>query len=86
MGATLKLGVQYRRLSIMATKCSGCGTVNVYLGSTLLKTVSLGASATTFRVVIPIETSSTVRSGTVTLKQASGGTKVTIDGLGIYLG
>src|SRR5205814_886281 len=85
-GATLRLGVQYRQLSVIATKCSGCGIVNVYLGSTLLKTVSLGASSTIFRAVIPIETSSTVRSGTVTIKQASGGTKVTIDGLGIYLG
>jgi hypothetical protein len=85
-GSTLKLAVVYRRLWVIATTCPGCGTVNVYRGSTLLKSVSLNSTSSVFRVPIPIETSSTVRSGTVTLKQASAGHKVTIEGLGIYLG
>jgi len=85
-GATLKLSVAYRRLYVIETTCSGCGTVSVYRGSTLLKSVSLNSSSSVFRTVIPIETSSTIRSGTVTLKQASAGHKVTIEGLGIYLG
>jgi hypothetical protein len=85
-GATLKLAVSYRRLYVIATKCSGCGFVNVYLGSTLLKSVNLSASTTTNRAVFPIEISSSIKSGTVTLKQSSAGNSVTIDGLGIYLG
>jgi hypothetical protein len=84
--ATLKLPATYRRLYLVATTCSGCGTVNVYFGSTLLKSVSLNASATTNRVIFSIDVSSTVKSGTVTLRQSSAGKKVTIDGLGIYLG
>ena len=32
-GATLKLPVAYRRLYLVATKCSGCGSVKVYRGS-----------------------------------------------------
>jgi hypothetical protein len=85
-GATLKLAATYRRLFILATKCSGCGTVNVYFGSTLLKSVSLDATTTANKVVISVETSSTVKSGTVTLRQSSSAKKVTIDGLGVYLG
>ncbi|MDQ1479657.1 MAG: hypothetical protein QOI44_518, partial [Actinomycetota bacterium] len=85
-GATLKLSVAYRRIYVIATKCSGCGFVNVYLGSTLLKSVDLSATATTNRAVFPIEISSTIKSGTITLKQSSAGRSVTVDGLGIYLG
>ncbi|MDQ1511130.1 MAG: phosphatidylinositol-3-phosphatase, partial [Actinomycetota bacterium] len=85
-GSTLKLSVDYRRLYLIATKCSGCGTVNVYRGSTLLKSVSLNSSSTVFRVPFGIEASSTVQSGTVTIKQASAGHKVTIEGLGVDLG
>jgi hypothetical protein len=85
-GATLKVSVAYRRLSVIATKCSGCGFVNVYLGSTFLKSVDLSATATTNRAVFLIEISSTIKSGTITLKQSSAGHSVTIDGLGIYLG
>jgi hypothetical protein len=85
-GATLKLSVAYRRLYLIATKCSGCGTVKVYRGSTLLQTVNLASSSSVFKVVVPIETSSTVRSGTVTVTQASAAHRVTIEGLGVYLG
>ena len=85
-GATLKLaGADYRRLSLVATTCSGCGTVKVYLGATLLKTVSLAASSTHHKVVIAIDTSASLRSGTITIKQASGGKPVTIEGLAIAL-
>lgn len=85
-GATLKrTGAKYRRLALVASTCSTCGTVKVYLGSTLLKTVSLKSSTTKRRVVIPIDLSASIRSGTVTLKQASGGKPVIIEGLAIGL-
>jgi hypothetical protein len=85
-GATLKLPVAYRRLYLVATKCSGCGSVKVYRGSTLLQTVNLASSSSVFKAVIPIEISSTLRTGTVTVTQASAGHRVTIEGLGVYLG
>jgi hypothetical protein len=85
-GATLKLaGADYKRLSLVATTCSGCGTVKVYLGTTLLKTVSLAASSTHRRQVIPIDVSTATKSGTITVKQASGGKPVIIEGLGVAL-
>lgn len=85
-GATLKrTGAKYRRLALVATTCSTCGTAKVYLGSTLLKTVSLKSSTTKRKVVIPIDVSASVRSGTITVKQASGGKPVIIEGLAIGL-
>jgi uncharacterized delta-60 repeat protein len=85
-GATLKrTGAKYRSLALVATTCSTCGTAKVYLGSTLLKTVSLKSSTTKRKVIIPIDVSASVRSGTITVKQASGGKAVIIEGLAIGL-
>jgi uncharacterized delta-60 repeat protein len=85
-GATLSLaGADYRHLALVATKCTGCGTVKVYRGSTLLATVKLAAGSTKHRVVIPIQNSATVLSGTIKIKIVSTGKPVTIDGLGISL-
>ena len=53
---------------------------------TLLQTVNLASSSSVFKAVIPIEISSTLRTGTVTVTQASAGHRVTIEGLGVYLG
>lgn len=85
-GATLALaGVDYRHLALVATTCSGCGTVKVYLGKTLLATVKLTSSKTRNRVVIPLDSSLTRLSGTVRVKVATGGKPVVIDGLGVSL-
>jgi hypothetical protein len=59
--------------------------VKVYRGSTLLATVKLAAGSTKHRVVIPIQNSATVLSGTIKIKIVSTGKPVTIDGLGISL-
>jgi hypothetical protein len=85
-GATLTLaGADYRHLALVATTCSGCGTVKVYLGKTLLATVKLTSGKTRNRVVIPIDASLTRLSGTVRVKVATAGKPVVIDGLGISL-
>ena len=78
--------VRYRRLFVVATKCPGAEVWSVYRARRGSRHVSLAARTTAHRVVIPVETSSTVKSGTVTLKESSAGHTVTIEGLGVLLG
>ncbi|MFC6237424.1 hypothetical protein [Longivirga aurantiaca] len=86
LGSSLSLaGADYRRLALVATTCAACGSVKVYRGSTLLTTISLVSATTKHRVVIPISGSSTIRSGTITVRQASSGKAVIIDGLVVAL-
>lgn len=82
-GVTMaRTGVQAKRLVLVATRCSTCGTVAVYMGSTLVANVNLAASTTQrgYHVALPVFGS--VRSGTVTIKVTSSGKTVQIDGLG----
>jgi hypothetical protein len=79
----VRASVLARRISIVATTCPTCGSVKVYWGSTLLRTVSLVSSTTVNRKVISIATFTTVRSGTVTVKVSTSGRKVLLDGLAI---
>jgi hypothetical protein len=84
LGATMtRAGVQARRIVLVATKCSTCGTVGVYLGTTLVGSVNLAASTTQRAVQITVAQLTTLRSGTVTIKVTSSGKTVQIDGLGI---
>ena len=85
-GATLRLtGVKYRRLSLLATTCSTCGTARVYLGSTQLKSINLASSTTKRAQVFTIDVSSALKGGTVTIRQSSGGKQVIIEGLAVGL-
>ena len=82
--ATLvRTSVQAKRISIVATTCPTCGSIRVYLGSTLLRSISLASSATVNRRVIAVAAFTTVRSGTLTLKVTTSGRMVRIDGLGV---
>ncbi|MEI7742828.1 MAG: hypothetical protein WCK58_03635 [Chloroflexota bacterium] len=82
LGARLaRTGVQARRIAIVVTTCPTCGKVSVYLGSTLLKTVSLVSATTVNKKVITIATFATVRTGTIAIKVVSSGKKVLVDGL-----
>lgn len=80
--STLRRTVAARRLALVATRCPGCGTVDVYLGSTLLRRLSLGASTTRRTQILAVANFASVRSGTVTIKVYSSGKPVTIEGLG----
>jgi hypothetical protein len=83
-GATLSLaGVQAKRISLVATTCSTCGTVQVFQGGTLLKKVRLTSRVEKTEQVISVANFSTVQTGTVTIKVASSGKQVIIDGLGV---
>jgi hypothetical protein len=76
-----RTGVVAKRLAILATTCATCGSVRVYWGSTLLKTISLHSSTTVNRKLLTVATFSRARSGTLTIKVYSSGRRVLIDGL-----
>ena len=84
-GASLTLPVAYRHLALVVTTCSVCGVLNVYLGSTLIRTVNLATPTVHYRRVIEVDSSAVVKSGILTLKQASNGKRVIVDGVGVSL-
>jgi len=78
--ATLKrTGLVTSRLHLVAQRCSTCGKVGVYAGSTLVATVNLYASSS-HRAIIALPRFS-LRTTTVTLKVLTSGKPVRIDGL-----
>jgi hypothetical protein len=80
--ATLTLsGVAATRIAILARTCPGCGTVKVYWGSTLLKTISLNATTTTASHLITVKAFTSLHHGTLTIKVSSSHKSVTIDGI-----
>ncbi|GAA1912319.1 hypothetical protein [Nocardioides marmoribigeumensis] len=82
-GATLRATVRARGLALVATTCSTCGSVAVLWNGTRLTTVSLQGSSR-HKVVLPVVTWSAVRSGKVTLKVATSGKRVTLEGLSTW--
>lgn len=80
-GAELRLRVHYEHLVLLASTGPRNGTVNVYLGNTLLKKVSLASPASRDRVLFTISSVNTLTPGTVRIVAGSGGKPVTIDGL-----
>lgn len=83
-GAALTKPVVARRVSILATRCPGCGSVAVYLGTTRLGTVSLAASTTQRQALIALPALSAARSGTLRIVVTSAtGRLVQIDGVAI---
>jgi hypothetical protein len=83
-GAKLtRTGVVAKRIAIVATTCSTCGSVRVYWGTTLLKTISLHSTTTANRKVIAVTTFSSVRTGTLSLRVYGSGHNVVIDGVAI---
>jgi len=80
--ASLKLGSFHgSRLALRATTCSTCGSVNVFVGTTLVKTISL-VSATRHTAALISFALPAPKAGTVKIVTRS--TKaVTIDGLGV---
>jgi hypothetical protein len=81
-GAKLtRTGVKAKRIVLVATTCAKCGSVKVYWGTKLLKTVSLKSAKTVNRKLISITTFSSVSSGTLSIKVSTSGKKVMIDGV-----
>jgi uncharacterized delta-60 repeat protein len=85
-GATLTYAsADYRRLAVVVRTCATCGSIKVYRGSTLLKTISLVSTTTVDKKVITVQTSSTIQRGDIRIRQNSGGKPVTVDGLVVSL-
>ena len=83
-GKTLTRSVTgMRKLSLVASKGVGHGTVRVYLGRTLYKTVSLSSTSLKKKQVIPIATWTSGRSGTVKILVYSSNKTVRIEGLAV---
>jgi hypothetical protein len=83
-GAKLvRSGVVARRIAIVATTCPSCGSVKVYWGSTLLRTIRLTSTTTVNRRLISVTTFTSARRGTLTIKVSSSSRKVVIDGIAI---
>jgi hypothetical protein len=82
-GSKLVVDVAYRHLAVVVTTCPACGTLRVLLGTTLLETVHLSGSTTRHSRVIQVDAPTTQRAGTITLRQASNGKPVIVEGLAV---
>jgi hypothetical protein len=79
----VRTSVRAKQIVLVATSCPTCGTVRVYLGSTLLRSISLYSATSVYRRVFTVAGFSSIRSGTVTVKVSSTGRNVLVDGLGV---
>ncbi|HVM19566.1 MAG TPA: fibronectin type III domain-containing protein [Egibacteraceae bacterium] len=67
--------------SLVATRCSGCGRVQVLLDGKVIKKVSLHAARTQRKAIIPVLRERRARTGVLSLRVASTGKPIEIDGL-----
>lgn len=79
----IRRGAKTRRIDVLATQCSGCGTFRVLWHGHLLETISLQARRTRHQRVFNIATFARIRSGTVKIRVTSSAEPVRIDGLGL---
>jgi hypothetical protein len=81
-GAALsRTGVQTRQMFLVATTCSYCGSVDIYLGSRRVQTLSLVSSATRYSAVIAGPRLTGVLTGTLRIVIRSSGHRVQVDGV-----
>lgn len=71
-----------RQLTVIASACSTCGIVDVLIGGVRVGSINTVSARTVNRKVFTLPAFTTVRTGTVTLRVASSGKPVIIDGLG----
>jgi hypothetical protein len=75
--------VTARKIAIVASTCPTCGSIKVYWGSKVIKTISLKSAKVVNKKVITVAVWSAPKTGTLTIKVASSGKKVIIDGVAI---
>jgi hypothetical protein len=85
-GDTLGVRVAFRKLALLVRTCNGCGKVRVLLGGRSLGTFDLDSGRIRHRVLVPVASGATVRSGVLRLRQVSNGDDVAIDGVAVNLG
>jgi hypothetical protein len=79
-----RTGVWAKRVFLIATKCSTCGTVQIKWNSTVTANISLVASGTAHKQVIIAVSLGAVAAGTVTITVTSAtGKSVIIEGLAV---
>lgn len=81
LGKTLAIGASLKRIALVAQQCSTCGKVGVYVGTTLIKKVSLQAAQSSRKLILLPAFS--LRTGKVKVKVLSSGKPVRIDALGV---
>jgi subtilisin family serine protease len=82
-GATLvRTGVVTRHLALVVTRCPRCGSVEVWFGGSLLRTVSLRSDTVQRSRVVSIQRLPAVQRGRVEVRVRSSGKPVPIEGLG----
>jgi hypothetical protein len=83
-GSTLsRSGVQAKGLTLLATTCPTCGSVNVLWNGTSLGVFPLTSTVTTKQVLVPLGAFATRETGTIVIRVTTSGKKVEIDGLGV---
>lgn len=84
-GATLtRPSVSAKRLALVASRCPGCGVVDIYYGDARVRRISLAADTTKDQVVIQIGTWDTLQpAATVRVVVVGSGKEVRIDGLAV---
>jgi hypothetical protein len=81
--ASLTRSVKMKRVYVLATRCSNCGVVSVYLGTRYLASINLYAATTQRQVLIGLPAQTSAISGTLRIATRSTGKLVQIDGLAI---
>jgi len=71
-------------VGILATTCASCGSVAVYVGNTHVGTISLYSSSTRLKRLLTTKSFAVRSKATVTLRVATSGKSVVIDGLLLY--
>lgn len=83
LGAQLVLkAAQVNRLALVVAECSSCGNVALYLNNVYWRTVSTYAPSTRYSVIV-VQPPFSQRTATITLRNASSGRNLIVDGLGI---
>ena len=77
-----RAGVRARQVFVLATTCSSCGSLAVYVGSTKVGTLSLKSSSTRNKVMLST-VPTTARTGTLKLVSTTSGKPVYVDAFAI---
>lgn len=78
-----RTGVVAKRIALVATTCSTCGSVKVYWNGTYTKIISLRSSTTRHKVLLGALSFASARSGTLKLVVSTSSKRVTVDGIAI---
>jgi hypothetical protein len=80
--AAVRTGAVVGQIGVVGARCSTCGTVGVYVGSTLVGKLNFASTGTQLRV--PLVTGRfSPRAGTIYLRDLTSGRRLLVDGIAI---